>query len=225
MLQSHDVAPSLYCTVISIDSPHMGKDGSNYLKFLLSWHFGTPFIIRYWISIPVCLFTSTLRAIPPPPWCQRKFWHWTAKYFPSVHLKIWTEMLFRSQSLRSMSRVPESGKTMSMAYGQVKLMWNWNFVCKWKSIRENHSSISSRHSWTDRWIPAHLGTEDGLDGSEDPSGFCRQSAPANHQAEVAQWTNRNGRDHVWNISNHPINPEFHVSHIILAWIEYSRPWI
>ena len=34
-MQSHDVAPSLYCTVISIDSPHMHKDGSNYLKFLL----------------------------------------------------------------------------------------------------------------------------------------------------------------------------------------------
>ena len=34
-MQSHDVAPSLYCTVISIDSPHMHKDGSNYLEFLL----------------------------------------------------------------------------------------------------------------------------------------------------------------------------------------------
>ena len=82
-----------------------------------SWHFGT--YIRYWISIPVCLFTSTLRVIPRPQWCQRKFWHWTVKYSPSVHLEIWTETLFRSQSPRSMSRVLESGKTMSMACGQV----------------------------------------------------------------------------------------------------------
>jgi len=35
-----DVAPSLYCTVISIDSPHMRKDGANYLKFLLN-QYGT----------------------------------------------------------------------------------------------------------------------------------------------------------------------------------------
>ena len=35
MGQHHDSAPSLNYTVISIDSPHMRKDGSNYLKFLL----------------------------------------------------------------------------------------------------------------------------------------------------------------------------------------------
>ena len=205
----------------------MHKDGSNYLMFLLSWHFGAPFFIRYWNSIPVCLFTSTLRAIPPPPWCQRKFWHWTAKYFPSVHLEIWTETLFRSQSPRSMSQDPESGKTMSMACGQVKLLGNTEILNANGKVEcmAKPSSISTRHSGTDCWIPAHLGTEDGLDRSENPSSFCRQSTPANHQAEVAQRTNRNGRDHVWNISNHPINPEFHVSHIILAWIEYSRPWI
>ena len=34
MGQHHDSAPSLNYTVISIDSPHMRKDGSNYLKFL-----------------------------------------------------------------------------------------------------------------------------------------------------------------------------------------------
>ena len=28
-MQSHDVVPSLYCTVISIDSPHMRQDGEN----------------------------------------------------------------------------------------------------------------------------------------------------------------------------------------------------
>ena len=36
MGQHHDSAPSLNYTVISIDSPHMRKDGSNYLKFLLA---------------------------------------------------------------------------------------------------------------------------------------------------------------------------------------------
>ena len=41
MGQHHDSAPSLDYTVISIDSPHMRKDGSNYLKFLLR----TPIII------------------------------------------------------------------------------------------------------------------------------------------------------------------------------------
>ena len=35
MGQHHDSAPSLDYTVISIDSPHMHKDGANYLKFLL----------------------------------------------------------------------------------------------------------------------------------------------------------------------------------------------
>ena len=34
--QHHDAAPSLNYTVISIDSPHLRKDGSNYLKFLLN---------------------------------------------------------------------------------------------------------------------------------------------------------------------------------------------
>ena len=34
-VQSHDVAPSLYCTAISIDSPHIRKDGANHLNFLL----------------------------------------------------------------------------------------------------------------------------------------------------------------------------------------------
>ena len=32
MGQHHDSAPSLNYTVISIDSPHMRKDGSNYLQ-------------------------------------------------------------------------------------------------------------------------------------------------------------------------------------------------
>ena len=35
MGQHHDSAPSLNYTVLSIDSLHMRKDGSNYLKFLL----------------------------------------------------------------------------------------------------------------------------------------------------------------------------------------------
>ena len=39
MGQHHDSAPSLNYTVISIDSPHMCKDGSNYLKFLLRFIF------------------------------------------------------------------------------------------------------------------------------------------------------------------------------------------
>ena len=34
MGQHHDSAPFLSYTVISIDSPHMRKDSSNYLKFL-----------------------------------------------------------------------------------------------------------------------------------------------------------------------------------------------
>ena len=33
--QSHDVAPSLYSTAISIDSPHIRKDGAKYLNLLL----------------------------------------------------------------------------------------------------------------------------------------------------------------------------------------------
>ena len=37
MGQHHDSAPSLNYTVISIDSPHMRKDGSNYLKFLFTF--------------------------------------------------------------------------------------------------------------------------------------------------------------------------------------------
>ena len=32
--QSHDVAPSLYSTAISIDSPHIRKDGAKYLNLL-----------------------------------------------------------------------------------------------------------------------------------------------------------------------------------------------
>ena len=39
MGQHHDSALSLDYTVISIDSPHMRKDGSNYLKFLLKEEF------------------------------------------------------------------------------------------------------------------------------------------------------------------------------------------
>ena len=35
MVQSHNVAPSLSCTAISIDSPHIRKDGANYLNLLL----------------------------------------------------------------------------------------------------------------------------------------------------------------------------------------------
>ena len=35
MGQHHDSALSLNYTVISVDSPHMRKDGANYLKFLL----------------------------------------------------------------------------------------------------------------------------------------------------------------------------------------------
>ena len=38
MGQHHDSAPSLNYTVISIDSPHMRKDGSNDLKFLSGEH-------------------------------------------------------------------------------------------------------------------------------------------------------------------------------------------
>ena len=38
MVQSHDVAPSLYCTAISIDSPHIHKDGANYLNLLLLYY-------------------------------------------------------------------------------------------------------------------------------------------------------------------------------------------
>ena len=34
--QSHDVAPSLYSTAISIDSLHIRKDGAKYLNLLLS---------------------------------------------------------------------------------------------------------------------------------------------------------------------------------------------
>ena len=36
MGQHHDSARSLNYTVISIDSPHMRKDSSNYLKFLFA---------------------------------------------------------------------------------------------------------------------------------------------------------------------------------------------
>ena len=35
-VQSHDVAQSLYSTAISIDSPHMHRDGANYLNLLLA---------------------------------------------------------------------------------------------------------------------------------------------------------------------------------------------
>ena len=42
MGQHHDSAPSLNYTVISIDSLHMRKDGSNDLKFLLSLRAPSP---------------------------------------------------------------------------------------------------------------------------------------------------------------------------------------
>ena len=35
MVQHHDSVPSLNCTAISIDSPHMHRDGANYLNLLL----------------------------------------------------------------------------------------------------------------------------------------------------------------------------------------------
>lgn len=35
-VQSHDVAPSLYSTAISIDSQYIHKTGSNYLNLLLA---------------------------------------------------------------------------------------------------------------------------------------------------------------------------------------------
>ena len=35
MVQHHDSVPSLNCTAISIDSPHIRKDGANYLNLLL----------------------------------------------------------------------------------------------------------------------------------------------------------------------------------------------
>ena len=34
MVQHHDSVPSLNCTAISIDSPHMHRDGANYLNLL-----------------------------------------------------------------------------------------------------------------------------------------------------------------------------------------------
>ena len=37
MVQHHDSVPSLNCTAISIDSPHMHRDGANYLNLLLNW--------------------------------------------------------------------------------------------------------------------------------------------------------------------------------------------
>ena len=37
MVQHHDSVPSLNCTAISIDSPHMHRDGANYLNLLFGW--------------------------------------------------------------------------------------------------------------------------------------------------------------------------------------------
>ena len=41
-VQSHDVAPSLYSTAISIDSSHIRKDGANYLNL--------PFLFKYCLN-------------------------------------------------------------------------------------------------------------------------------------------------------------------------------
>ena len=59
MVQHHDSVPSLNCTAISIDSPHMHRDGANYLNLLFSNRFQTValrFIIFYseWLPSSGC---------------------------------------------------------------------------------------------------------------------------------------------------------------------------
>ena len=55
--QSHDVAPSLYSTAISMDSPHIRKDGSNYLNLLLEPECK---YVKTWSMVSPCFYFSQI---------------------------------------------------------------------------------------------------------------------------------------------------------------------
>ena len=63
MVQHHDSVPSLNCTAISIDSPHMHRDGANYLNLLFTVYYDMCVYFKYIFHLPMGVVAPAQGAI------------------------------------------------------------------------------------------------------------------------------------------------------------------